>query len=370
MEYVVGILKLANQSFFVGHSFGFPRSVSGEVVFNTGMVGYPEALADPSYRGQILVLTYPLVGNYGVPFEERKGRPFEKMFESDQIQVAGLVVQNYSQEFNHWASRSSLAAWLKKWKVPAITGVDTRALTMLLREKGVMFGKIKITLTRPTATLSSRERGRVRGFEDPNERNLVAEVSCKKPIIYRGKGPRILLYDCGVKLSIIRSLLNCGCEIVRVPWNYDIARARLKFDGIVISNGPGDPKMCKETIVAIQYALAKNIPMLGICLGSQLMALAVGANTYKLKYGHRSQNQPCLQVGTERCYITTQNHGYAIKQGTLPKECKVWFENANDGTIEGIRHTRKPFMAVQFHPEASPGPTDTGWVFDEFLKKL
>lgn len=340
---------------FEGISFGYPRAVSGEVVFNTGMVGYPEALTDPSYHGQILVLTYPLIGNYGVPFEEHRGSALDGQFESDRIQVAGLIVQDYSPEFSHFASRTSLQAWLKRWRVPALTGVDTRALTMVLREKGVILGKI-----------GNAE------FENPNKRNLVAEVSCKKPIIYRGGrgGPRVLLYDCGVKLSIIRSLLKRGCTVMRVPWNYDITRSRLRFDGMVISNGPGDPKMCKETVSAIRWAMSRSLPALGICLGSQLMALAAGANTYKLKYGHRSQNQPCLEVGTKRCYITSQNHGYAVDGRTLPKGWKGWFINADDRTNEGIRHTHRPWLAVQFHPEANPGPTDTGWVFDKFLKML
>lgn len=348
-------LTLSSGKVFSGLTFGAPVSASGEVVFNTGMVGYPEALTDPSYHGQILVLTYPLVGNYGVPFNEHRSGALSGQFESDCIQVSGLVVQDYSPEFSHWAARTSLVAWLKKWRVPAITGVDTRALTMMLRKKGVMLGRI-----------GNAE------FEDPNQRNLVAEVSCKKPIVHRSNkgGPRVLLYDCGVKLSIIRSLLARGCTVIRVPWNYDLSRSRTRFDGIMVSNGPGDPKMCKETIVALKWAMAHNVPMLGICLGSQLMALATGANTYKLKYGHRSQNQPCLEVGTKRCYITTQNHGYAIKRGTLPKSWKIWFQNANDQTIEGIRHIHKPWMAVQFHPEANPGPTDTEWIFDKFLRKL
>lgn len=369
-------LILSNGSQFAGGAFGFTRDVSGEVVFNTGMVGYPEALTDPSYRGQILVLTYPLVGNYGVPFGERKNGVLGGQFESDRIQVAGLVVQDYSQEFSHFAARASLQAWLKKWRVSAITGVDTRALTMMLREKGVMLGRIETgPLTRSDrsrSTLSLRERGRVRAFEDPNKRNLVAEVSCKKPIVYRGKarGPRILLYDCGVKLSIIRALLNRGCTVIRVPWDYNLAKSRLRFDGIVVSNGPGDPKMCKETVFAIRWAMDHSIPLLGICLGSQLMALAAGANTYKLKYGHRSQNQPCLEMGTKRCYITTQNHGYVVDGKTLPKEWQGWFTNANDRTNEGICHAHKPFLAVQFHPEANPGPTDTDWIFDRFLKRL
>jgi len=359
------ILTLADGSKFFGYSFGVPKTTSGEVVFNTGMVGYPEALTDPSYRGQILVLTNPLIGNYGVPFEDRKGEMLVGVLESDRVQVSGLVVQNYSENFLHWASKSSLGAWLKKWNVPAIMGVDTRALTMVLREKGVMIGSIGIRgrmIANNTAVSG----------QDPNTRNLVAEVSCKTPVTYKGvaRGPRVLLYDCGTKLSIIRALLSRDCTVIRVPWNYDSNRSRIRFDGVVISNGPGDPKICTETIKEIREVMNRGLPILGICLGSQLLALAVGADTYKLKYGHRSQNQPCAEVGIRRCYITTQNHGYAVKRETLPRDWRVWFENANDKTIEGIRHCRKPWMAVQFHPEAHPGPTDTEWVFDEFLKQL
>lgn len=358
-------LVLANSMRFSGYSFGANRARAGEVVFSTGMVGYPEALTDPSYHGQILVLTYPLVGNYGVPFGERKSGTFQELFESERVQIAGLVVQDYSGAFSHWASRTSLGAWLKRSHVPAITGVDTRSLTILLREKGVMPGGIVMGESRGNKNARPR-------FDDPNKRNLVAEVSCKKLIVYKGRrvGPRVLLYDCGVKLSIIRSLLARSCTVIRVPWDYDVSRSRVRFDGMVISNGPGDPKMCKTTITATQWAMSRTIPMLGICLGSQLMALAAGAKTYKLKYGHRSQNQPCIEVGTNRCFITIQNHGYAMGGKTLPSGWRSWFVNANDGTNEGIRHVRLPFFAVQFHPEANPGPNDTEWIFDAFLKRL
>lgn len=354
-------LCLADGVQFRGISFGAPRTVSGEVVFNTGMVGYPESLTDPSYHGQILVLTYPLIGNYGVPFRQQAGCPLPGVFESNSIKIAGLIVQDYHKDFSHWSSNISLGTWLKKSGVPALTGVDTRSLAQTLRHQGVMLGKLEIMEEHDDLL-----------FEDPSVRNLVAEVSCNKPVVYQGRPryPRILLYDCGVKFSIIRSLMVRGCTVIRVPWNYDILRTNFRYDGVVISNGPGDPKMCEKTIVAINQAIAQGIPVLGICLGSQLLALAVGANTYKLKYGHRSHNQPCLETGTKRCYITSQNHGYTVERGALPRGWAVWFENANDKTIEGIRHVRKPFMAVQFHPEANPGPTDTSWIFDTFLKRL
>lgn len=336
-----------------GDSFGAPVSIAGEVVFNTGMVGYVETLTDPSYAGQILVLTYPLVGNYGVPSKKR--------FESEKIQVSGLIVSEYSEQYSHQDALHSLGEWLKQSKVPALTGVDTRALTKKLRTHGVMLGQIVVN-------------GKNNGFADPNSENLVAKVSLSKKRIYSApqsekKPVRILAVDCGMKENIVRSLNARGATVIRVPWDYDFSRE--EYDGLFISNGPGDPTQCTATIHHVAQALQGKKPILGICLGTQLMALAAGASTYKLKYGHRSQNQPCIDMRSgNRCYITSQNHGYAIDEKTLPKEWKVWFKNANDGSIEGIRHTKLPFRSVQFHPEASPGPVDTAWVFDDFMKEV
>lgn len=341
-------LVLADKTVIEGKSFGADVSATGEVVFNTGMVGYVETLTDPSYQGQILVLTYPLVGNYGVPGPE--------FFESTGIHISGLVVSEYSETYSSASAKQSLASWLKKSGIPAISGVDTRALTKKLREKGVMLGGLAV-------------KGNTIALEDPNKRNLVAEVSIKEKREY-GNGPiKIIAVDCGMKENIVRSLTRPGITVLRVPWDYDFTRE--EYDGLFLSNGPGDPTMCDATIQNIKNAFKKDIPILGICLGTQLLALAAGASTYKLKYGHRSQNQPCtdVSVGT-RCYITSQNHGFAINRKTLPKEWKVWFENANDGSVEGIKHAHKPWSAVQFHPEASPGPTDTAWIFDEFLASV
>ncbi len=347
-------LVLSDGSCFSGFSFGAEKSVSGEVVFNTGMVGYPEAFTDPSYRGQILVLTYPLIGNYGVPGKEMVDGLL-KNFESDRIHISGLIISDYSDNHNHWASDKSLSDWLKEEGIPALCGVDTRALTKKLREQGVMLGKIEI----------SEEMG----FVDPNERNLVDEVSIKKPVTYNGNGtPRILLIDCGAKYNIIRSLVKRGAAVERVPWNYDFSGE--KFDGVMISNGPGNPKMCKATIGNIKSLLNENVTTFGICLGNQLLSLAAGADTYKLKYGHRSQNQPCIEEGTKRCYITTQNHGFAVDDKSFPSGWKAWFTNANDGTNEGIMHESGNFFSVQFHPEATPGPVDTGFLFDRFLDRV
>ncbi len=348
-------LGLEDNKRFNGFSFGADASVAGEVVFNTGMVGYPESLTDPSYKGQILVLTYPLIGNYGVPSLEKDKFGITKGFESEKIQVSGLVVSDYSFRHSHWSAVRSLSDWLKDENIPAIYGVDTRALTKRLREKGVMLGKI--------------ENGNRVELEDPNLRNLVAEVSVSQKITCNSGGKRkIVLVDCGVKNNIIRNLVMRDCEVIRVPWDYDFLSE--DFDGLVISNGPGDPKMCTSTINHVALAMDREIPTFGICLGNQILALAAGGDTYKLKYGHRSQNQPCINPKTKRCYITTQNHGYAVDMKSLGSEWEELFVNANDGTNEGMTHRKKPFFSAQFHPEAFPGPVDTNHLFDEFIGVL
>ena len=348
-------LELVDGTVAEGFSFGAPRSVSGEVVFNTGMVGYPESLTDPSYRGQILVLTYPLIGNYGVPPEVRE-HGILKYFESERIQVAGLVVSECCERYSHWNAVKSLSEWLIERSVPAIRGIDTRALTKRIREKGTMLGRIVHDDAVP--------------FEDPNKRNLVAEVSVTEPEVFGEGRPRVLAVDCGMKNNIIRCFLKRGVSVVRVPWDHDFNDGEHEWDGLFLSNGPGDPKMCAATIAHLKEALARRRRIFGICLGNQLLALAAGADTYKLKYGHRSQNQPCTETGTKRCHITSQNHGYAVDTKSLPEGWEPWFENANDGTNEGIRRARLPFMSVQFHPEASGGPTDTEYLFDVFIEGL
>ncbi len=349
-------LVLEDGSVFEGTSFGYERSVAGEVVFNTGMVGYPESLTDPSYQGQILVLTYPLIGNYGVPKPKKKYGLLEN-FESERIQISGLVISDYSYEYSHWSAVQSLSSWLKEEKIPALTGVDCRALTKRLREHGVMLGKIVSGDTDIP-------------FFDPNCENLVKRVSVKEPVLYKAGKRQLGLLDCGVKHSIIRHLLQRGVSVIRFPWDFPVFDNAWTFSGLVVSNGPGNPKIADTTIQTIKQTLDYSLPILGICLGNQLVALAAGADTYKLKYGHRSQNQPCLQVNSERCYITAQNHGYAVNEESLPEGFKVWFRNGNDRTNEGIRHWKRPIMSVQFHPEVSPGPTDTGFIFDEFLSHV
>ncbi len=349
-------LILEDGTEFEGESFGSATAIAGEVVFNTGMVGYPECFTDPSYEGQILNLTFPLIGNYGVPKPELDAALLEQNYESNRIHISGLVVSQLSNNFSHWRGFISLDEWLKKNKIPGISGIDTRKLTQVLREKGAMLGKLVQADCRDI------------DFADPNQENLVARVSRPEPVEYGNGSKRIVLVDCGCKNNIIRSLLKRDVRVKVVPWNWDLSQE--KFDGVMISNGPGDPKMCTETISNIQKLFSGGAPVFGICLGNQLLSLAAGAGTYKLKYGHRGQNQPCVKVGTKRCYITSQNHGFAVDDSRLPAGWEPLFFNANDGTNEGIRHQSKPFVGVQFHPEAAPGPLDTAYLFDEFIDKL
>ena len=375
-------LVLDDGSRFCGWSFGCEKEATGEVVFNTAMTGYPESLTDPSYAGQMMVLTYPLVGNYGVPPFTFEANGLPTYMESGKIHVEALIVEDYSEAHSHWNATESLADWLKREGVPGVTGIDTRQLTKVLREHGVMMGRL---------VFGEAEAGAEHDpFPKYGEVNYVDRVSCKDITVYTGheactlpvgadpkevdrladpQRKRVVLVDCGVKANIIRCLLKRGVQVVRVPWDYDFNR--LTFDGLFLSNGPGDPDTCDAAVQNIRRAMHnEQLPIFGICMGNQLLAKAGGAKIYKLKYGHRSHNQPVRMVGTQRCFITSQNHGYAVDNNTLGEEWEPLFINMNDGSNEGIRHRYNPWFSAQFHPEAASGPTDTEPLFDKFAAML
>lgn len=353
-------LQLSDGTEFHGKSFGYEQPVAGEVVFNTAMMGYPESLTDPSYAGQLLTMTFPLVGNYGVPpftFDKQTGLP--DFMESDRIYASALIVSDYSEQHSHWNAVESLGEWLQREKVPGITGIDTRELTKVLREHGVMMGKI----------LFDDEPNNV-PEADYEGVNFVDRVSVKEIVCYNeGAGRKVVLVDCGVKANIIRELIQRGVEVVRVPWNYDYTD--MEFDGLFLANGPGDPDMCSEAVEIIRKQMSRSRkPICGICMGNQLLSKAAGATIYKLKYGHRGHNQPVRMVGTQKCFITSQNHGYAVDARTLDKDWEELFVNMNDASNEGIRHKENPWFSSQFHPEACSGPVDTEFMFDKFVETL
>jgi carbamoyl-phosphate synthase small subunit len=366
---IKAILALEDETIFLGSGFGYPCEVSGEVVFNTGMTGYPEALTDPSYSGQILVQTYPLIGNYGVPYSIKDNYGIPLHFESDRIQVKGYVVHSLTKNPSHWALNKTLDQWLFEQKVPGIEGIDTRELTKKLRMKGTMLGILKVADEIDVEEVKQK----LKEIQDPNQRNLVKEVSIAELIIYESeKSPTVVIVDCGCKFGIIRNLVSRKVKVVRVPYDYPIKKI-LDFNpsGVIISNGPGDPKKCISTTNIVKELIETEIPIMGICLGNQILALASGANTYKLKFGHRGQNHPVIDLTTKKCYITSQNHGFAIESNSLNgTNFDIWFINANDKTVEGIKHKEKPIFGVQFHPEASPGPCETSFLFDEFIKEV
>ena len=359
--------------------------MAGEVVFNTAMTGYPESLTDPSYAGQLMTLTYPLVGNYGVPPFTFAANGIPDYMESEKIHAEAIIVSDYSENYSHWNAVESLGDWLKREQIPGITGIDTRALTKALREHGVMMGRI---------VFDNEELGmKNEKFPSYGDINYVDRVSCKDIIVYAGDKSekfsvntpkeelnssfsilnsslkRVVLVDCGVKANILRCLIKRGVEVIRVPWDYDFNG--LEYDGLFISNGPGDPDTCDAAVQNIRKAMQhEKLPIFGICMGNQLLSKAGGAKIYKLKYGHRSHNQPVRQVGTTRCFITSQNHGYAVDNNTLGADWEPLFVNMNDGSNEGIRHKTNPWFSAQFHPEACSGPTDTEFLFDEFVKLL
>ena len=348
-------LELADGTVMQGYSFGHDSSTAGELVFNTAMTGYPESLTDPSYEGQILVTTYPLAGNYGVPPAGEK-ESVSRFYESLNIHARAIVTQDYSWEHSHWQADRSLAQWLQQEGVPGIYGIDTRELAKYLRTHGS-------TLARITVEGSDKVP-----FYNPDEENLVAKTSCTEVEEYGSGDRHVVLVDCGVKHNIIRCLTSSGVRVTRVPWDYDFLT--IPYDGLFISNGPGNPDCVDATVHNLRRALDLDKPICGICMGNQLLAKAAGAGIYKLPFGHRGHNQPVRRVGTNQCYITSQNHGFAVDADTLPPDWEPLFINLNDGSIEGIRHKSKPFFSAQFHPEASSGPKDTEFLFDEFISML
>lgn len=359
-------LKLKTGQIFHGVSFGAPVNTFGEAVFTTSLVGYPESMTDPSYTGQILVFTQPLIGNYGVPGPVKDEFGLLKYFESDSIQVQGIIVNDYATDYSHWTAVESLGDWCKRYNVPAISGVDTRALTQLLRDQGSTLAQICVGEHAQVDNIASLD------FPNPNNDHLVAKVSTKKPITYNPKGDlKIAVIDCGVKQNILRCLCSRGASVTVLPYNYDINAVADQFDGIFVSNGPGSPITCVETVKHLKIAIDHiKKPIFGICMGNLLLGMAAGLQVYKLPFGNRGHNQPALNVDTGLCYITSQNHGYALNDTDMPKGWKRLFVNANDGSNEGVQHETKPIFSVQFHPEAKGGPQDTMYLFDEFLKHV
>jgi len=368
------VLILEDGSIFTGYGFGaLPKETPGECVFTTGMTGYTETLTDPSYHGQILCMTYPLVGNYGVPAYSQVdefGLPLH--FESLGIKVSGLIIHELCHTPSHWASVKTLDQWLAEEGIPGIYGIDTRQLTRKLRKRGVMLGILKTYDQSEQVDFDELIR-KAQNIPDPNERNLAAEVSTSKPIVYNASGKkRVVLIDCGTKVGIIQCLLRLGVSVIQVPYNTPFEKIwEYQPDGVLISNGPGNPAVMKETIKTIRHVIDEEIPTFGICFGNQLLALALGATTYKLKYGHRGVNKPVIDLETKKCYITSQNHGYAVDPDSLEETgLKLWFINADDRTVEGLKHESLPVFSFQAHPEAKPGPYDCEWLFHYFIKMM
>ncbi|CAJ0549018.1 Ff.00g026310.m01.CDS01 [Fusarium sp. VM40] len=358
-------LTIRDGPVFQGKAFGANANISGEAVFTTSLVGYPESMTDPSYRGQILVFTQPLIGNYGVPSAVRDEFNLLKYFESPHVQCAGIVVSDVAVNYSHWTAVESLSEWCAREGVPAISGVDTRAIVTHLREQGSSLARISVG--------EEYDADEDEGFVDPGQINLVKRVTTKAPFVVESPGAslHVALIDCGVKENILRSLVSRGASVTVFPYDYPIHKVSQHFDGVFISNGPGDPTHCQATVHNLARLMeTSNIPIMGICLGHQLLALAVGARTIKLKYGNRAHNIPALDLTTGLCHITSQNHGYAIDASTLPSDYKEYFVNLNDGSNEGMLHKTRPIFSTQFHPEAKGGPMDSSYLFDKYLQNV
>ncbi|MDX1441157.1 MAG: glutamine-hydrolyzing carbamoyl-phosphate synthase small subunit [Nitrosopumilaceae archaeon] len=353
-----------------GMGFGYSTSVFGEIVFNTGMVGYPETLTDPSYSGQILTLTYPLVGNYGVPDPSIKDRDgISKFFESEKIQIRGLVIHELSQTASHWNLAMTLDEWLFNEKIPGISGIDTRELTKKLRTSGVMMAALVVSETEIDVEKIKKQLADAPKY---TSEKFMDAVSTKDEKIYGTGDESIVVIDTGSKNAILRNIRELGYKVIQLPWNTPFEKIQsYNPKGVVISNGPGDPQNCPDTIETAKKLIENNVPTLGICLGAQIIGLAGNAETYKLKYGHRGQNKPCINLETNQVYVTSQNHGYCVDPDSLEKsEFNLWFKNADDKTVEGIKHKTQNCIAVQFHPEAAPGPYDCKFVFEELHKLI
>ncbi|RJR14636.1 carbamoyl-phosphate synthase (glutamine-hydrolyzing) small subunit [Candidatus Microgenomates bacterium] len=353
-----GYLHLEDGTILVGELFGSPTHAHGEVVFSTGMTGYPQSMTDPSFAGQILTFTYPLLGNYGVPQLKYLDKQLVSNFESEKIWVQGIIVGSLAEVASHFENSQTLDSWCVAQKIPILSGIDTRALTKKLREHGVMRGFI--TDSKTPAVFDQKD------FEF--DYTVVSTDKVWEYMPNKKNGKHVALIDCGVKHGIIRALLNIGYQVTRVPYNVNPLDIHKKYDGVVCSNGPGDPKDWQPTVVNVRKVLEQKIPFIGVCLGHQLLALAIGADTYKMKYGHRGLNQPCQEQFTKRCFLTSQNHGYAVKDDTIPDDYNAWFVNLNDQTNEGIQHKKLPIWSSQFHPEGNPGPFDTQWIFEKFME--
>jgi len=370
-KYKKARLELSNGVTLEGSAIGADVCVTGEMVFNTGMLGYSEAMTDPSYLGQILVFSFCLIGNYGIPAPKGGDFFMAKGHESSSIKTQGIIVSDIYDGCHHHDGGMSLEQWMIENNVPGIAGIDTRYLVQMIRESGNLFGRIvpegakkeKIDRFEFLKNFSDAE------YVDPSKYNLMPSVSTKEIKKFGTGVKKVAVIDCGAKLNISRMLVERGCEVYLLPWDADFSK--VEVDGWLISNGPGDPQNTGDLVERVKKdVLGSGKPVLGICLGHQILSLASGAKTRRLPHGHRSHNQPVFSLPDKHAYMSSQNHRYAVEKKTIQEGWELWFENANDESVEGLRHKTKPYRSVQFHPEASSGPNDTSWIMDEFVKKI